>query len=439
MKPYPKYKDSGIQWIGQIPEEWKVQAMKHLFYLKGRIGWQGLKAEEFIDEGPYLVTGTDFENGKVIWERCYHISKERFNEAPEIHVKEGDLLITKDGTIGKLAYIDVLPGETSLNSHLLIIRPLTPDIINKYSYWLLQSEMFRRYTRLTQSGSIMDSLSQEKIANFKFPLPPLSEQQAIVAYLDDKTSKLDECVRLLELQKADLRDYRTAIISETVTRGLNPNAKLKDSGVDWIGQIPEGWMVDKCGHLFQTIGSGTTPQSGSEIYYTNKGHYWLQTGDLNDNYILETSKYVTDLALNKYSLPIYPIDSIVIAMYGATIGKLGILKIESCTNQACCVLANGKGYNHKFAFYCLHAGKQELINLANGGGQPNISQAIIRNFRLPLPPLSEQQAIVDYLDAKTAKIDEAIKRIDEQITDLRAYRTALISDVVTGKIDVRNN
>lgn len=438
MKQYPKYKDSGIHWIGFMPTDWNIQAMKHLFYMKGRIGWQGLKADEFVNDGPYLVTGTDFENGKVVWDRCYHITKERYEEAPEIHVKESDLLITKDGTIGKLAYIDVLPGETSLNSHLLIIRPVSPNITNKFTYWLLQSDMFKRYTKLTQSGSIMESLSQEKIANFKFPLPPLAEQRAIVAYLDDKTSKMDECIRLLELQKADLIDYRKALISETVTRGLDPNAKLKDSGIEWIGQIPEGWEIRKCGHLFHTIGSGTTPQSGNERYYSTYGHSWLQTGDLNDGFITETSKCVTDLALSEYSLPVYPVDSIVIAMYGATIGKLGILKIETCTNQACCVLADGNGVHHKFAFYCLSAGKQELINSANGGGQPNISQAIIRNFRIPLPPLSEQQAIVEYLDTKTAKIDETICHIDEQIDDLRAYRTALICDVVTGKIDVRN-
>lgn len=232
-------------------------------------------------------------------------------------------------------------------------------------------------------------------------------------------------------------EYRKALISDTVTRGLNPNASLKDSGIQWLGQIPEGWRVLKCGLLFSTIGSGTTPKSDNLAYYSEVGQPWLQTGDLNDGYITRTNKFVSELALNDYSLPIYPKGSIVIAMYGATIGKLGILDIETCTNQACCVLANGNGIENKFAFYVLAAGKKELINSANGGGQPNISQAIIRDFRVPVPSLAEQQQIVAFLEAKTAMIDEAICRIDEQITDLRNYRTALITDAVTGKIDVR--
>ena len=139
MKKYEAYKNSGIEWIGQIPEGWSVIPMKHYFYMKGRIGWQGLKADEFTEDGPYLVTGTDFVNGKVCWERCYHISEERFNEAPEIHVEKGDLLITKDGTVGKLALIDEKPEKVSLNSHLLILRPTKNNVDNHFVYWALQS------------------------------------------------------------------------------------------------------------------------------------------------------------------------------------------------------------------------------------------------------------------------------------------------------------
>ncbi len=437
MKSYPKYKDSGIQWIGQIPEGWKVQAMKHLFYLKGRIGWQGLKAEEFIDEGPYLVTGTDFENGKVIWERCYHISKDRFNEAPEIHVKEGDLLITKDGTIGKLAYIDVLPGETSLNSHLLIIRPLSPDIINKYSYWLLQSEMFRRYTRLTQSGSIMDSLSQEKIANFKFPLPPISEQESIVRYLDDKTAKIDETVNLLEQQKADLQQYRKALISQTVTRGLNPNAKLKESGISWIGQIPETWKINRIKH-FSKIQTGNTPSTAERRYFDGNVN-WFTPGDFKGTFVIDNSaRKLSQDAVNNNACRIFPANSIYLIGIGGTLGKIAFSEKEASANQQIIVISPNETIISKYIAYFLSTKRNIFELMANAATLPILSNGSVANMDVPIPPLSEQQEIVEYLDTKTAKIDETIRRIDEQIADLRTYRAALISDVVTGKIDVRN-
>lgn len=424
MKPYPKYKDSGIQWIGQLPEGWKVQAMKHLFYLKGRIGWQGLKAEEFIDEGPYLVTGTDFENGKVIWERCYHISKDRFNEAPEIHVKEGDLLITKDGTIGKLAYIDVLPGETSLNSHLLIIRPLSPDIINKYSYWLLQSEMFRRYTRLTQSGSIMDSLSQEKIANFKFPLPPLSEQESIVRYLDDKAAKIDETVNLLEQQKTDLQQYRKAIIFEKVTRGMRLDTNLKDSGVQWIGKIPETWELIPCKYLFQNLDYLRKPITANQRSRNNPRYYYYGASGVIDK------------------MDFYNVDDkvLLIGEDGANLIMRNLPLIYKAEGK---IWVNNHAHilkpikdNYDYLAYVMECA--DYSEFITGSAQPKLSQANLNNVKLPIPPIQEQHSIAVYLNEKTAKIDEAIKRIDEQIADLRAYRAALISDVVTGKIDVRN-
>lgn len=127
-------KDSGIEWIGEIPAEWDLLKLKYCSYLKGRIGWQGLRAEEFTEEGPYLITGTDFENGRIQFERSYHITEERYAEAPQIQLKVGDLLITKDGTVGKMALVTELPDKASLNSHLLLIRPLQETFDNGYLF-----------------------------------------------------------------------------------------------------------------------------------------------------------------------------------------------------------------------------------------------------------------------------------------------------------------
>ena len=217
LDPTVPMKDSGIEWIGEIPESWSFSKLKYDAYMKGRIGWQGLKADEFIEEGPYLVTGTDFEDGKVRWERSYHISEERFNEAPEIQLKEQDLLITKDGTIGKLAYIDYLPGLASLNSHLLVIRPKRERFLNKYLYWVLSSDVFFQYTEYAQDGTIMASLSQEKISQFVFGLPSIQEQQMIAKYLDEQCAEIDALISGNESTIEKLKEYRQSVIYEAVT------------------------------------------------------------------------------------------------------------------------------------------------------------------------------------------------------------------------------
>ncbi len=210
-------KDSSIEWIGKIPQDWEIGRIKYNYYLKGRIGWQGLKASEFLDEGAYLITGTDFLNGRVNWETCYHISEERYNEAPEIHVKRDDLLITKDGTVGKIAYIDNKPEKVSLNSHLLIIRPNNKNYKNRFLYWVIQSEIFEKYYQLSQNGTIMASLSQEKISNFSFALPEKDTQIKVSEYLDKKCSEIDKAISEKEVLIEKLTQYKKSLIYECVT------------------------------------------------------------------------------------------------------------------------------------------------------------------------------------------------------------------------------
>jgi type I restriction enzyme S subunit len=218
LNPDARMKDSDVEWIGMVPEDWEKMAMKYFFYMKGRIGWQGLKADEFIDEGPYLITGTDFENGRVVWDRCYHISQERYDQDPAIHVQIGDLLITKDGTVGKLALIDSMPDIASLNSHLLILRPYDKNKIrNEFVYWYLSSQIFKTYTGLTQSGSIMESLSQEKIGGFVMAVPDVDEQIAIVEYLEKRCGEIDKQIGAVTKQIELLREYKQALITEVVT------------------------------------------------------------------------------------------------------------------------------------------------------------------------------------------------------------------------------
>ncbi len=212
-----KMKDTWIEWLWEIPENWEITRIKENYYIKWRIWWQWLKANEFIDEWPYLITWTDFIDWKVNWETCYHISKQRYMEAPEIHVRPWDLLITKDWTVWKLAYIDKIPWETSLNSHLLLLRPIKKYIYNLFLYRLLSSKVFDSYFQIMRNGSIMDSLSQRTISAFIYALPPLNEQKEIANYLDDKTSKIDKILTKIDEEIEKLKELRKVLINDAVT------------------------------------------------------------------------------------------------------------------------------------------------------------------------------------------------------------------------------
>ena len=209
----------------------------------------------------------------------------------------------------------------------------------------------------------------------------------------------------------------------------------KPSGVDWIGVVPVGWKVMKTSWVFR-IGSGTTPKSDNKSYYTEEGGFnWLQTGDLNDGRISETSKKITQKALEEYNLKTYRKGSLVIAMYGATIGKVGILDIETTVNQACCVLNKTKDIDEIYAFYLFQAEKPTLLRESYGGGQPNISQDIISCQKIPIPPLHEQIAIADYLDAKCAKIDNVVAVQQKRIELLKELKQSIITHAVTKGLD----
>ena len=206
--------ESSIEFM---PKDWIRKKLKYNCYLKGRIGWQGLKQSEFIDEGPYLITGMNFKNGKIRWEEVYHISEERYNEAPDIHLKAGDVLITKDGTIGKLLFIDYLPGKASLNSHLLVMRPLNNDFLPKFLYYSLDSSYFKEYVERVKTGTTFYGITQEAISNFNLLIPSINEQENIIAFLDHRLESLEKIISKIKREITLLKDAKQSLISEAVT------------------------------------------------------------------------------------------------------------------------------------------------------------------------------------------------------------------------------
>ena len=210
--------------------------------------------------------------------------------------------------------------------------------------------------------------------------------------------------------------------------------EMKDSGIEWIGEIPVEWKTRKLFSLLSSMGSGTTPKG--EEYYTNEGIPWLNTGDLNDGYINKTSKYVADEALQDCSaLQIHKAGAVVIAMYGATIGKLGLTEIDLTTNQACCVMNPSNELERKFLFYILSSAKDYFVFSSYGAGQPNISQNTIRQLKVPFTNIKEQQRIINYLDSKCSQIDAIIEKQQAIIEKLKEYKLSVINEAVTQGIN----
>lgn len=208
-------------------------------------------------------------------------------------------------------------------------------------------------------------------------------------------------------------------------------AEYKDSGVDWLGEIPSGWEMWKLSHSYVEIGSGTTPSTSNEENFEGDIP-WITTGELRENVIFDTNKKVSQKTIEQFpTLKKYPIGSVAIAMYGATIGRLGILGIEATTNQACCVMTKSKILNNKYVFYWLQAFKNEIIQLSSGGGQPNINQEKVASLKISASTVESQLQITKFLDYETAKIDRVIAKQEQLIALLQEKRQAVISHAVT--------
>ena len=443
MKSYPLYQDTGIKWLGRIPNSWCVKRIKHNTYVKGRVGWQGLNSNEFGSFGPCLVTGTDFKNGRIDWETCYHVSIERYDEDPFIQLQNQDLLITKDGTIGKVAIVENLKGHATLNSGVFVSRPLNNDYITPYLYWLLNSNVFNLYIDYTKTGSTVQHLYQATFVEFSFPVPSIPEQQAIADYLDRKTAQIDTLIAKKQRQIELLQEQRTAIINQAVTKGLDPSVSMKDSGIVWLGELPSHWEISKLKRVADVIDGDRSTEYPNERDFVETGIPFLSSKNIIDNeldysHLNHISKEKFDRLGNGKLVK----GDIVVTVRG-TIGNVGHFdgkNYETAFINAQMMLLRPKiGIESSFLYYLARSNFwfSQLDYFSYGAAQQQLSNVILRNITIPLPSLSEQSSIVNFLELKTAQIDKQIQRIRQSIFFLGEYRTSLISEAVTGKIDIR--
>ncbi|EGR6367364.1 restriction endonuclease subunit S [Campylobacter upsaliensis] len=226
LNPNIESKNSGIEYLGLIPHHWEAVKVKFTAYVKGRIGFHGLNSNEFrYDEGAYLVTGNDFDNNEVIWDKCRRVSEERFYEDPNIHLQNNDLLITKDGTIGKTAIVNNCPKQATLNSGIFLARTMKEMCFVKYLFFIINSQYFKEFVNVKTSGSTIKHLYQSDFHDLKIPLPPLQEQKQIANFLDEKCEKINSAIEKTKKQIELVKEYKNTLINEAVCGRINLQKK----------------------------------------------------------------------------------------------------------------------------------------------------------------------------------------------------------------------
>lgn len=445
MKPYPKYKDSGIEWLGKVPEGWEVKRLKYIAEDKkfsivdGPFGTQ-LKAEEYQDEGVPLIRINNLSyEGKIDDKGIVYLSETKAKELRRSSIKKQDVVIGKTGaTIGKSGINDKF-NHAIIASSCLKISPnknkLSPNFLN---YFMI-SYNFQDSVLLTAGGSTRDTINISPFSNLYTLLPSYSEQQSIANFLDQKTTKIDELIKKNERMIELLKEKRQAIISHAVTKGLDPNAKMKDSEIEWLGEIPEGWGVRKLRFVCEInpVKSEYRGDKNIEVTFLPMEKVGEQ-GEL----IKDDIRVLADV-YNGYT---YFRD-----------GDVIVAKITPCfeNGKGSLVegLVNGIGFGStefhvlrpsvpvlpEYLYFLTYSHPFRQMGeamMTGAAGQKRVPEGFVKNFIIGIPSINEQKQIVSNLKSKLKKLEMVIQNILSQIEKLKEYRQALISNVVTGKTRV---
>lgn len=436
MQQYPsyeEYKKTDLEWLGEIPKHWEVKRIKYVFKEINERSNNGL--EDLLSVSQY--TGVTLRKEKVA------DTEMLFTNAISLvgykMVKKNDLVINImlawNGSLGISNYDGIVSPAYG------IYRLKNKNFDTRYFDYLFRTKLYKSEFRKKSTGVIESRLRLYTDSFFRINaiLPPISEQKSIAQFLDHKTQQIQQFISKKQQHVQLLQEHKAAIINKAVTKGIDSNVALKDSGIDWLGKIPTHWEVSKLKWLVRTE-SGATPNSGNiSEYYDGKFH-WVRTLDLNNEDLYDTEIKITAKAIRETNCKLIPKNSILVAMYGGsgTIGKNALLKVSATTNQAVCSIFPSKYFNPKYLHFYIKFYRPLWMKDALGSRvDPNINQSVIRNLVIPLLSIEEQQAIVTYIQNVTSKIDQSTTKIEQQIQLIEEYQQSLIAQAVTGKIDIR--
>lgn len=431
---YDKYKDSGIAWIGEIPEHWSLALVKSVFNRRAKKNNPVLTEERLslsIEKGVTLYSEktTNLDRFKEDFTQ-YQIAYPN-----DIVLNSMNMIV---GAIGISHYLGCVSPV------YYVITPKDKNInVNYYGYLLNNFRIRNLYYALGEGIYAIDrgegrintcrlKVSYDKFGSIIIPIPSINEQQSIATYLDQKCGEIDELITLQEEMITKLQSYKQSVITEAVIKGLDKNVPLKDSGIEWIGKIPEHWNIIKTKNAFKII-SGATPKTDNMTYWDGE-ITWITPADYKteDRVIKSGKRNITLAGLNSCGTSIVPENSIIFSKR-APIGLVAINSVPLCTNQGCISCIPKSFVNSKYFYYLMSVLTEWFELFGSGTTFKELSTNNFANFSLSQPPLPEQHSIVDYLDQKCSEIDELISIKQQKIEKLKDYKKSLIFECVTGK------
>ena len=427
--PYPSYRESGVKWLGEIPDHWEVKKVTHLFLVGSGTTPPTDHPEYYGGEIPWVTTSELRESVVAFTEKS--VTKEALRAFPALNVyPKGSVAVAMYGaTIGRVGVL----GTTAVVNQACCVFYGHNGMHTWFWFYWLQSR--RPYLISLSYGGGQPNLSQELLKSIRVPTPTPAEQLAIAKFLDRETGKIDALVAKKEQLIELMQEKRVALITQAVTKGLNPDVPMKDSGVEWLGEIPAHWDVSRCKQVC-TIRRGASPRPIDDpIYFDENGEYgWVRIADVtvSGRYLEKTTEYLSDLGKSK-SVPL-DTGELIISM-AASVGKPIITKMKCCIHDGFVHLGNSSE-DREYLYYVFLSG-QPYSGLGKQGTQLNLNTETIGNIMLPIPPIDRQREIVVFLDRETQKSDAIVEKARQAIDRLKELRTALISAAVTGKIDVR--
>ena len=437
MRKYQSYKSSGVEWIGDIPSNWNVTKIK---YTKkdtkdSFIDGDWIESKDLCDEGIRYITSGNIGEGKYKEQGKGYISEDTFNKLNCTEIFEGDLIISRLFLpVGRSCILPNLNNRVVTCVDNVVLRP--KESLNKfYLNYQFNSNRYSEFTELISRGVTLTRISRGMLGNNSIVVPPLNEQFQIVKFLDEKTELIDKLISTKKRKISLLKEHRTSLINNVVTKGLNHDVKMKDSGIEWIGDIPEEWIINKLGRIVNTK-QGIQVDYEEQKFIKEEGYLrFLRISDYTNSD--EEPRYDSVLNSQNYQVKV---DDIVMFRYGDS-GKV-VKGIEGliCNNLFTIKIKNNQiENNYLFTVLSSDIVYQLLRNSSDNPTLKQVSHTILNNFFIPIPPIQEQHQIVKYLSFRTKEIDDLIKVEQKKIDLLIEFRQSLISEVVTGKIKVTTN
>ena len=420
-------KDSGIEWIGEVPNDWRIVRNKNAFVCNKELVGEKSELTQLLSLTTRGIKKKDINNaeGKL---------PESFDTYQ--FVKENDIVMCLFDLDCSAVFSGISPFDGMISPAYRVLsckESMEPRYADYWFRYISDGRKFNHYAK-----NIRYTLSYEEFSALPLLLPEKSEQRSIADYLDRKCSQIDAIIARQQEVIEKLKAYKLSVITEAVTKGLNPGVPMKGSGVEWIGEIPDHWQLTKIKWVADTC-SGGTPPSGDLSFYDG-GINWVCSYDLHEDAIKCTQRTLSEEGAEIIAGKMQKPNSILIAMYGGsgTIGNSGILSCYARTNQAVCsVYFDEKLMNPKFANYqTIFMRKYWMYYVVGSRKDPNISQDTIRNMHYIIPPMQEQEAIVEWIESRINVVECIQRKKSNIIEKLADYKKSLIYEVVTGKKEV---